>query len=110
MTNAQFRSMCLAAFAEFQKLVPKDTGNMAYNASKIRFPSPDVCEIYVDPDIAPYLPYTNEPWVAERWHGKKNPNEEWFGKAAAYIAAFVAKNTKGVVVHDSTENPDGKDK
>lgn len=110
MTDSQFQILCLAAFAEFQKLVPKDTGNMAYNASKIKFPSPDVCEIYVDEKVAPYVPYTNEPWIAERWHGKKNPNENWFGKAAAYIAAYVAQQTKGVVLDDSPKNIDEEDK
>ena len=26
------------------------------------------------------MPYTNEPWVADRWNGKKNKNEGWFEK------------------------------
>jgi len=71
MTDFEFRKLCIEAFNEFVKLVPnpktrykKDgsTGNMALNATKIEFPEPGVCLICVDPKIAPYVPYTNEPW------------------------------------------------
>ena len=110
MSDAQFRKLCLAAFNEFVALVPNpktrylpggSTGNMALNAAQIRFPSPDVCEIYIDDEIAPYLPYTIEPWLSPRWKGKKNPNEGWFERAAAYIAQYVAKNVKGEIKHDT---------
>lgn len=109
MTNKRFQNLCMAAFREFVKLVPnpvtraegKSTGNLANNATKIRFPSPDVCEIYVDESIAPYLPYTNEPWVAERWHGKQNPNEQWIQNAVMTILRYMEKQTKGELSDDS---------
>lgn len=106
MTDSQFRTLCTQAFEQFVKLVPNpntrylpggSTGNMALNAAKIEFPSPDMCRIFIDPKIAPYVPYTNEPWVAERWKGKKNPNEGWFERAADYIANYVAKKVNGEV-------------
>ena len=109
MTDEEFRAVCMDAFNEFVKLVPNpktrykkggSTGNMALNATKIEFPSPDTCLIYVDQKIAPYVPYTNEPWVAPRWHGKKNPNEGWFERAAAYVANYVAKRMNGEVDND----------
>ena len=106
MNEAEFRALCLDAFREFRELVPNpdtrylpggSTGNMAFNAAKIEFPSPDVCLIYVDEKIAPYLPYTNEPWVSPRWHGKKNPNEGWLGRAVEFVTNYVAKKMKGEV-------------
>jgi len=120
MTNAKFQTLCKQAFNRFVKLVPNSktrgepggsTGNMAFNASKIEFPAPDTCIIYVDPDIAPYLPYTNEPWVAARWHGKKNPNEGWFQKAAENIVNYVLKRTKGELrKNDSNRKTNGTNK
>lgn len=106
MTDSEFRATCLAAFAEFVKLVPNpktrykkggSTGNMALNAAKIVFPTPTTCEIYVDENIAPYLPYTNAPWVSAKWKGKKNPNEGWFQKAADYITNYIATRINGDV-------------
>ena len=104
MTDEEFRAVCLEAFDEFVKLVPNpatrykkggSTGNMALNAAKIDFPAPDTCRIYVDEKIAPYVPYTNEPWVSERWHGKKNPNEGWFERAAQFMTNYIAKKLEG---------------
>lgn len=119
MTNAQFQALCRNAFNEFVKLVPNpetrykiggSTGNMALNATKIEFPSPDVCLIYVDKNIAPYLPYTDLPWLAPRWHGKKNPNEGWFDRAAMYILSYVAKQVNGEISNDSDNRTDTENK
>jgi hypothetical protein len=115
MDDSEFISLCYDAFNEFVKLVPNpktrykkggSTGNMALNAAKIEFPRPDKCVISIDPKIAPYMPYTNEAWVAERWHGKKNPNEGWFQRAAEYIASYVSERLQGEVEHDNNKNTD----
>lgn len=112
MTDEEFRVLCSEAFNKFVELVPNpktrykrggSTGNMALNAAKIEFPSPNVCKIFIDEKIAPYVPYTNEPWVAARWHGKKNPNEGWFRRAAEFIVDFVAKRTKGEVSKNDSD-------
>lgn len=114
MDSLQFRSMCQKLFAEFRdKFVPNpktryepyvnaygnkvkgSTGNLAFTASQIGFPSEDVCEIYIDEKIAPYMPYTNEPWVSPYWQGKKNPNQGWFDRAAATLANMAAIQLNG---------------
>ena len=104
LTDEQFQSVCAEAFKAFQAAVPNpktryvayytnaygnrqrgSTGNMAFNASKLEFAAPDTAKIYVDKLIAPYVPYTNEPWVAAKWQGHKNPNEGWFKRAEEIV-------------------------
>lgn len=58
--------------------VPIDTGNMAYNAIVYRIVGGNEIHVYVDNRIASYAKYTEGPWVAQRWHDKKNPNEGWW--------------------------------
>ena len=36
---------------------------------------------YCGNEQAYYMPYTNEKWISPRWHGKQNPNEDWWDKA-----------------------------
>lgn len=101
MTAQEFENVCMYAVRELRRLAPKDTGNLAYNAIRYEWVDPDTFRIYVDPDIAPYMPYTTEPWISPRWNGKKNPNEGWFQRAADYIAHMVASYAKGELeIHD----------
>ena len=91
MTEKRFKEY-VNRFAELLRLyAPRDTGNLAFNAIKVEWHSPNEAEIYVDGDgkegIAPYMPFTNEPWVAERWHGKPNPNQGWWQNAIEQIIA-----------------------
>lgn len=86
-------------------IAPRDTGNLALNATKAHtIPSGEdevVWEIYVDEGggpgtpgadgIAPYMVYTNEPWISPKWHGKKNPNEGWWQEACEYIILYVTE-------------------
>lgn len=95
MTNADFAAMCELVTEELRDLAPYDTGNLALNAIRLEFTSSREARIYVDESIAPYMPYTNEPWLAERWHGKKNPNEGWFDAAVQLIAELVADLSEG---------------
>lgn len=114
MDSEEFKEMCQSLFEEFRNtLVPNpktryhsyvnaygnkvkgSTGNMALNAAQISFPSDDVCEITIDDKIAPYVPYTNEPWVSPYWGGKKNPNEGWFGRAAETLVNIAATRLNG---------------
>ena len=90
MTERRFRQICARAVKQLRKHAPKDTGNLAYNAIKYEFIG-NTCKIYVDEAIAPYMPYTNEPWVSPRWHGKKNPNEKWFDDAVAFLVEYITK-------------------
>lgn len=103
MTPEEFESSCLRAVAYLRKLAPnpvtraqlKSTGNLAFNAITWELRDPNTFVIYVDESIAPYMPYTNEPWIHPRWGGKKNPNEGWWQRAVALVAQFVAQDTGG---------------
>lgn len=92
MTTDDFQKMCHDIALHFQMSAPKDTGNLAYNAIKYEFVNLNECHIYVDEAIAPYMPYTNEPWISPRWKGKKNPNEKWWqetvSEAIEYMIAY----------------------
>lgn len=82
--------------AELRDLAPKDTGNLANNAIRFEYKGNDAI-IYVNQDIAYYMPYTNEPWISPKWNGKKNPNEAWWNKAVDEIVHKLAKKYKGRV-------------
>lgn len=95
MTTNRFVKLCMDCYAMLIDSAPYDTGNLANNSIKIEFQDENTCKIYIDEAIAPYMPYTNEPWIAERWQGKKNPNENWFDYAVQDIVEFLASRTKG---------------
>ena len=82
MTNEEFHKWVSIFVEEFRKSSPIRTGNLRFNAIRYVFVSPTREEVYIDLDIAPYMPYTNEPWIAPRGRKKqgppKNPNEGWF--------------------------------
>lgn len=69
------------------EFVPIDTGNMAYNALSYDSTEEEFI-IRVDPAIAPYVPYTNEPWLSEKWNGKQNPNEGWWQR---FVEKFMKR-------------------
>lgn len=74
--------------------VPRDKGNMAFDALKFKV-SGNVIHIEVDDAIAPYVPYTNEPWISPKWNGKQNPNEGWWDRFAAEFARRLAEKLNG---------------
>ena len=116
MEMDEFRALCTEVFTDvFQKAVPNpktryvkwyvnaygnvqrgSTGNMAFNASKIRHNTKSSV-IYVDPKIAPYVPYTNEEWISPMWKGHKNPNQGWFERAANRVRTWIANKLQGEV-------------
>lgn len=73
----------------------KVTGNLKYNSIKLEYIGNGVYKLYVDETIAPYMPYTEEPWTSPKWKGAKNPNENWFGNSAEIITADMATKLKG---------------
>lgn len=89
MTNHKFTSICMACVEKLRSLSPIDTGNLKYNAIRYEFVDKDTCKIYVDESIAPYMVYTNEPWISPKWNGKKNPNEKWFDKAVNSLVETI---------------------
>lgn len=97
VSNAQFKHMCQKAVKELRSLAPYDTGNLALNAVKMEMPSPNVCLIYVDEAIAPYMPYTTFPWVSPKWNGRNNPNEGWWQRAGERVVYNLAQQVNGEV-------------
>lgn len=67
-------------------IAPKDTGNLAFNAIKYEI-SGNEMRIYVDENIAPYMVYTNEPWIKRPG---TNPNEKWWDTALEEIIEYMA--------------------
>lgn len=76
---------------------PHDTGNLKYNAIKFEWIDQNTFRIYIDQAIAPYMPYTNEPWISPKWNGRRNPNEKWFQETVELIAEQMAIDLKGVL-------------
>lgn len=90
MTPEEFQKLCEELYQYLKQFVPRDSGNLCDNAVLIEFTDGgNECRIYVDEAIAPYMPFTNEPWLSPKWHGKQNPNEYWWDSAAESIAAKI---------------------
>ena len=92
MTSKAFSVLCKECEQMLRNAAPYKTGNLRYNAIKIELIG-NVCRLYVDEEIAPYMKYTNEPWT----NGKKNPNEGWFDKAAEKIMRHIADKMGGEI-------------
>jgi hypothetical protein len=75
---------------------PRDTGNLADHGVKFIWEDKDTFTIYVDEGEAPYMPYTNEPWISPKWNGKKNPNEAWWQDAIRLCAEHLKQKYKGI--------------
>lgn len=73
------------------------TGNMRMNATKCEQIGEGEFIVWVDASIAPYVVYTNEPWISPKWKGAKNPNEKWFEMATEQFAASLASRLNGTL-------------
>ena len=82
MSAEEFEKMCIGVVEEIKAISPIDTGNLRHNAIRFEMIDSKTFRIYVDEEIAPYMPFTNEPWLSPRWHGKQNPNELWWDEKA----------------------------
>lgn len=81
MTKRQFERICMELVKEVRQRAPRDTGNLADNGVRFIWEDDETFTIYIDESVAPYMPYTNEPWTSPKWKGKKNPNESWWQDA-----------------------------
>jgi hypothetical protein len=88
--------VCMEVVREIRKRAPKDTGNLAYNSIRYEWKGNKFI-IYVDENIAPYMPFTNEPWIHERWNGKPNPNEAWWQYATWIAVRYLIYRLKGTL-------------
>lgn len=97
MTKAQLQVVLkMAVYNAFWMVfnaAPKDTWNLATNALKLETTATGWV-IYIDPEIAPYMPYTEEEW---KNRGGKNPNEGWFKRIVEYIVQYLARVLGGTV-------------
>ena len=116
MKEEDFSKIMAVALAELQKNAPNpktrylsyytnaygnrvkgSTGNHDFNACKSRIFGVGLGELYVDERIAPYMPYTTQPWLSPRWKGHENPNEKWWDKSVLSVAQKLAKVFGGKV-------------
>lgn len=97
MTKERFNYICLYAVDLLRSFAPIDTGNLRYNAIRYEWINETTFKIYVDESIAPYMPFTNEPWIAAKWKGKPNPNEGWWQGACEFIIDLLAQELQGTL-------------
>ena len=74
------------------------TGNMAFNSLRkdVIYKENEIhIKIWMNEKIAPYVVYTNEPWLSPYWRGKQNPNEGWWERFVAELNARVSKKVQG---------------
>ena len=99
MTKHKFEELCLGAVKIVKETAPYDTGNLSNNAIKFEWIDDNTFSIYVDGDgkegVAPYMPFTNEPWISPKWNGKKNPNEGWWQEAVEKVVEYILQRYKG---------------
>jgi hypothetical protein len=74
-------------------MAPVDTGNLRQSVSLRFYEGASV--IWVDLAKAPYMPYTNEPWVSPFWNGKQNPNQYWFDDAVEDVIKQICRQYGG---------------
>lgn len=104
VTFERFRAACERIAEDIRAhLVPNpatryktSTGNLAFNAFKWWWEG-TTFHIEIDEDIAPYMVYTNEPWLAKRWNKRKNPNEGWWEYIYDYFAQRLADELGGEI-------------
>ena len=97
MTKQQFDRICMELVKIIRERAPRDTGNLADNGVRYVWENEETFTIYIDESIAPYMPYTNEPWISPKWNGKKNPNEAWWQDAINLCIEHFTNVYKGEI-------------
>lgn len=92
MNKSDFENIFIDAVNALRKsrIVPIDTGNLAYNAIKANWASDKQYTIYIDSTVAPYAKYT-----IEAWKDGTNPNEDWLYRAFMFVARYISKRIGG---------------
>ena len=101
MTRQEFATLCMKAVRIVRERCPRDTGNLRSNGVNYAWDGDDFI-IYVDEEKAPYMPYTNEPWISPKWNGKKNPNEAWWKDATELVKEFIMQELNGENDNDNS--------
>ncbi len=95
MTTAQIERALYLHLAWLRSIAPYDTGNLSANAIKLERTGVREWRLYVDQNVAPYMPYTNEPWTSPHWGGKQNPNEQWWNKSITEFMRRLVQSLGG---------------
>lgn len=72
---------------------PVDTGRLSASINAQN----ESLLITIGDENVQYAPYTNEPWVDEKWHGKQNPNEGWIERALDIAVPIVDRLLQGSI-------------
>ena len=96
MAVVNIHALAYDALRYIRSVCPWDTGTM-HDAIDIDRTARGVYEITIGSDPATYAVYTNEPWIADRWNGKPNPNEHWIDKGVLAIVETIARAVGGRV-------------
>lgn len=73
---------------------PIDSGNLKANAIRV---VANGKQIIIGGEIAPYAVYTNAEWIAQRWAGKRNPNQGWVNKTIELAKPYLIQILSGAV-------------
>jgi len=82
---------------------PKDSTNLAKNAIRVVQVAPSNYQIIIGGEIAPYAVYTNAEWISPKWRGKRNPNQNWVGRAIESAKPFLNQILSGGVTLSEIE-------
>lgn len=107
MTTKQVEKLILGMTDVIKKYCPFDTGNLQ-DSIKYERVDETTWRIWVDcgndpylkdypRGFAPYMPFVNEPWISPKWHGKKNPNENWWNFACQEAVEYARLKMNGDV-------------
>jgi len=93
---------CKILKSVLQARAPYDMGNLAMN--NIRIDRSKGSVIIGSAESASYAPFTNESWISEKWHGKKNPNEGWINRAIEEALPVIQRVLSGRVTDNDVQN------
>ncbi len=108
MTAEEVKNIVLETVEEMRPyIVPNprtrgktSTGNMAFNSLRkdVIYKENEIhIKIWMNEKIAPYVVYTNEPWLSPYWRGKQNPNEGWWDKFVKELNERIARKLGGEI-------------
>lgn len=100
MTTAQIERALYLQVAWLKSVAPYDKGNLSDSAINLERTGIREWRVYVDQKVAPYMPYTNEPWLSTKWKGHQNPNEQWWNKAIQEFMRRLARSLGGELKRD----------
>ncbi|MDR3216119.1 MAG: hypothetical protein LBT55_01720 [Clostridiaceae bacterium] len=96
-------------FELYAAAVPADSGNLRRNGVRLENTAPGMWEIYMETDITPCAPYTNESGMSLWRSGAKDPNEGWIERVFGEISRRIADELGGERSYEGENNYDSDD-